>query len=52
MDIHKHAKVFTFAEKFGLHKHVLSYCTSVGYAVVIGQSKKTVSGLKKGAICL
>lgn len=30
-----------------VHKHVLSYCTSVGYAVVIGRSKKTVPGLKK-----
>jgi hypothetical protein len=30
-----------------LHKYVLSYCTSVGYAVVIGRSKKTVPGLKK-----
>lgn len=30
-----------------IHKHVLSYCTSVGYAVVIGRSKKTVPGLKK-----
>ena len=30
-----------------VHRHVLSYCTSVGYAVVIGRSKKTVPGLKK-----
>ncbi|KAL2261380.1 hypothetical protein VTK26DRAFT_4272 [Humicola hyalothermophila] len=30
-----------------IHKHVLTYCTSVGYAVVIGRSKKTVPGLKK-----
>ncbi|KAL0471653.1 hypothetical protein QR685DRAFT_519734 [Neurospora intermedia] len=30
-----------------IHKHVLEYCTSVGYAVVIGRSKKTVPGLKK-----
>ena len=30
-----------------VHKFVLSYCTSVGYAVVIGRSKKTVPGLKK-----
>lgn len=30
-----------------IHKHVLGYCTSVGYAVVIGRSKKTVPGLKK-----
>jgi hypothetical protein len=30
-----------------VHKYVLSYCTSVGYAVVIGRSKKTVPGLKK-----
>ncbi|KAK4155408.1 hypothetical protein C8A00DRAFT_31741 [Chaetomidium leptoderma] len=30
-----------------VHKHVLSYCTSVGYAVVIGRSKRTVPGLKK-----
>jgi hypothetical protein len=30
-----------------IHKHVLAYCTSVGYAVVIGRSKKTVPGLKK-----
>jgi hypothetical protein len=30
-----------------VHKHVLNYCTSVGYAVVIGRSKKTVPGLKK-----
>lgn len=30
-----------------VHKHVLEYCTSVGYAIVIGRSKKTVPGLKK-----
>ncbi|KAK4192421.1 hypothetical protein QBC35DRAFT_483729 [Podospora australis] len=30
-----------------VHKHVLTYCTSVGYAIVIGRSKKTVPGLKK-----
>jgi len=30
-----------------VHKHVLGYCTSVGYAIVIGRSKKTVPGLKK-----
>src|SRR5690349_19505615 len=30
-----------------IHKHVLDYCTSVGYAIVIGRSKKTVPGLKK-----
>ncbi|KAL5889217.1 Transcription factor rbf1 (RPG-box-binding factor) (Repressor-activator protein 1) [Pyricularia oryzae] len=30
-----------------VHKFVLAYCTSVGYAVVIGRSKKTVPGLKK-----
>jgi hypothetical protein len=30
-----------------VHKAVLEYCTSVGYAVVIGRSKKTVPGLKK-----
>ena len=30
-----------------VHKHVLAYCTSVGYAIVIGRSKKTVPGLKK-----
>jgi hypothetical protein len=30
-----------------VHKHVLDYCTSVGYAIVIGRSKKTVPGLKK-----
>lgn len=28
-------------------KAVLRYCTSVGYAIVIGRSKKTVPGLKK-----
>ncbi|KAJ2903584.1 putative mutator-like element protein [Zalerion maritima] len=30
-----------------VHKAVLQYCTSVGYAIVIGRSKKTVPGLKK-----
>ncbi|CAN8102960.1 unnamed protein product [Discula destructiva] len=30
-----------------VHKFVLDYCTSVGYAIVIGRSKKTVPGLKK-----
>lgn len=30
-----------------VQKAVLRYCTSVGYAVVIGRSKKTVPGLKK-----
>ncbi|KAM7217703.1 hypothetical protein V8F06_006958 [Rhypophila decipiens] len=30
-----------------VHKYALSYCTSVGYAIVIGRSKKTVPGLKK-----
>ena len=30
-----------------VQKSVLAYCTSVGYAVVIGRSKKTVPGLKK-----
>lgn len=30
-----------------IHKSVLEYTTSVGYAVVIGRSKKTVPGLKK-----
>jgi hypothetical protein len=30
-----------------VHQHVLTYCTSVGYAIVIGRSKKTVPGLKK-----
>jgi len=30
-----------------VHKFVLAYCTSVGYAIVIGRSKKTVPGLKK-----
>lgn len=30
-----------------VHKSVLQYCTSVGYAIVIGRSKKTVPGLKK-----
>lgn len=30
-----------------VHKYVLNYCTSVGYAIVIGRSKKTVPGLKK-----
>lgn len=30
-----------------VQKEVLRYCTSVGYAIVIGRSKKTVPGLKK-----
>lgn len=30
-----------------VHKYALAYCTSVGYAIVIGRSKKTVPGLKK-----
>lgn len=30
-----------------LQKFALQYCISVGYAVVIGRSKKTVPGLKK-----
>lgn len=30
-----------------IQDYVLKYCTSVGYAVVIGRSKKTVPGLKK-----
>ena len=30
-----------------LQKWALNYCTSVGYAIVIGRSKKTVSGLRK-----
>ena len=30
-----------------IQKAVLRYCTSVGYAIVIGRSKKTVPGLKK-----
>lgn len=30
-----------------VQKAVLKYCTSVGYAIVIGRSKKTVPGLKK-----
>jgi hypothetical protein len=30
-----------------LQKAVLRHCTSVGYAIVIGRSKKTVHGLKK-----
>lgn len=30
-----------------VHRAVLTYCTSVGYAIVIGRSKKTVPGLKK-----
>ncbi|CCC06733.1 unnamed protein product [Sordaria macrospora k-hell] len=37
----------SFATLDAIHKHVLEYCTSVGYAVVIGRSKKTVPGLKK-----
>ncbi|RBQ79174.1 hypothetical protein VDGD_00519 [Verticillium dahliae] len=30
-----------------IHKSALAYATSVGYAIVIGRSKKTVPGLKK-----
>ncbi|KAF4126869.1 hypothetical protein GMORB2_0606 [Geosmithia morbida] len=30
-----------------VQKAVLRYCTSVGYAIVIGRSKKTLPGLKK-----
>jgi hypothetical protein len=37
----------SYASLEAVHKEVLSYCTSVGYAVVIGRSKKTVPGLKK-----
>jgi hypothetical protein len=37
----------SFATLEAVHKHVLAYCTSVGYAIVIGRSKKTVPGLKK-----
>ncbi|RYP51625.1 hypothetical protein DL769_010786 [Monosporascus sp. CRB-8-3] len=37
----------SFPSLDAVHKHVLEYCTSVGYAVVIGRSKKTVPGLKK-----
>lgn len=37
----------SFPSLEAVHKHVLAYCTSVGYAVVIGRSKKTVPGLKK-----
>ncbi|KAK1752145.1 hypothetical protein QBC47DRAFT_389869 [Echria macrotheca] len=37
----------SFATLDAIHKHVLQYCTSVGYAIVIGRSKKTVPGLKK-----
>lgn len=37
----------SFATLEAVHKYVLDYCTSVGYAVVIGRSKKTVPGLKK-----
>lgn len=37
----------SYASLEAVHKEVLAYCTSVGYAVVIGRSKKTVPGLKK-----
>ncbi|TRX98737.1 hypothetical protein FHL15_000079 [Xylaria flabelliformis] len=37
----------SFASLESIHRYVLEYCTSVGYAVVIGRSKKTVPGLKK-----
>ena len=37
----------SFATLEAVHRHVLEYCTSVGYAVVIGRSKRTVPGLKK-----
>ncbi|KAK8079965.1 mutator-like element [Apiospora hydei] len=37
----------SYASLEAVHRHVLEYCTSVGYAVVIGRSKKTVPGLKK-----
>lgn len=37
----------SFATLDDVHKAVLEYCTSVGYAIVIGRSKKTVPGLKK-----
>lgn len=37
----------SFPSLEAVHKFVLGYCTSVGYAVVIGRSKKTVPGLKK-----
>ncbi|KAF2962643.1 hypothetical protein GQX73_g10931 [Xylaria multiplex] len=37
----------SFASLETIHRYVLEYCTSVGYAVVIGRSKKTVPGLKK-----
>lgn len=37
----------SFASLEAIHRYVLEYCTSVGYAVVIGRSKKTVPGLKK-----
>ncbi|KAJ3579821.1 hypothetical protein NPX13_g741 [Xylaria arbuscula] len=37
----------SFPSLESIHRYVLEYCTSVGYAVVIGRSKKTVPGLKK-----
>jgi hypothetical protein len=37
----------SYASLEAVQKAVLKYCTSVGYAVVIGRSKKTVQGLKK-----
>lgn len=37
----------SFESLEAIHRYVLEYCTSVGYAVVIGRSKKTVPGLKK-----
>ncbi|KAH8166584.1 hypothetical protein CIB48_g1682 [Xylaria polymorpha] len=37
----------SYASLEAIHRYVLEYCTSVGYAVVIGRSKKTVPGLKK-----
>ncbi|KAI2635092.1 hypothetical protein GGS21DRAFT_92848 [Xylaria nigripes] len=37
----------SFPSLEAIHRYVLEYCTSVGYAVVIGRSKKTVPGLKK-----
>jgi hypothetical protein len=37
----------SFSSLESIHRYVLEYCTSVGYAVVIGRSKKTVPGLKK-----
>jgi len=37
----------SYATLEAVQKAVLRYCTSVGYAIVIGRSKKTVPGLKK-----